>query len=144
MYLYKPGFPFLIHDLKIDPHGPWIAFYFRGDTHMTSTWRGVGGEGKNEMLSDVGDGGLASVLDVQSSSFLIKENWICAVTRHDEPNMWSHPLMIPLHCLWAKSINRTRGEFECDLTWFCFCFGFVRSHVWCNCCSIFCLHFKVA
>ena len=30
--------------------------------------------------------------------------------------------MIPLHCLWAKSNNRTHGQFECDVTWFCFCF----------------------
>ena len=28
----------------------------RGDTHMTSTLRGVGGSGKNEMLLDVGGG----------------------------------------------------------------------------------------
>ena len=46
---------------------------------------------KNEMLSDVGSRGggrLASALDVQSSSFLIKENRICAVANyHAEPNM---------------------------------------------------------
>ena len=69
--------------------------------------------------------------------FFIKENWICAMTRHQaEPNInilltrnlpfdsdfrqWSHPSMIPLHCLWAKSNNRTRGQFECDATWFWF------------------------
>ena len=62
---------------------------------------------------------------------------------HDEPNInillarnlpfesdvrqWSHPLMIPLHGLWAKSNNTTLGQFECDMTWFCFCFDFVRS-----------------
>ena len=34
--------------------------------------------------------------------------------------------MIPLHCLWAKSNNRTRGQFKCDVTWFCFCFDFVQ------------------
>ena len=33
--------------------------------------------------------------------------------------------MITLHCLWAKSNNRMRGQFECDVTWFCFCFKFV-------------------
>ena len=44
----------------------------RDDTHMTSTFRGVGvdgGEGKNKMLLDVGGGGggrVASVLDVHS------------------------------------------------------------------------------
>ena len=46
--------------------------------------------------------------------------------------------MIPLHCLWAKSNNRTRGHFECDVTWFCFYFDFVRSHARCDCCSIVC------
>ena len=42
---------------------------------------------------------------------------------------WSHPLMIPLHCLWAKSNTKTRGQFECDLPWFCFCFVFVLTVV---------------
>ena len=36
--------------------------------------------------------------------------------------------MISLNCLWAKSNNRTRGQFECDVTWYCFCFDFVRLH----------------
>ena len=40
------------------------------------------------MLLDAGGGELASVLDVQSLFFLVKENWICAVTRqHAEPNI---------------------------------------------------------
>ena len=39
------------------------------------------------MLLDVVGGGLASVLEVQSLSFSIKENWICSMTRHHaEPN----------------------------------------------------------
>ena len=39
------------------------------------------------MFSDVGVGGLASVLDVQSF-FFIKENWISTMTRHHaEPNI---------------------------------------------------------
>ena len=41
----------------------------RGNTHMTYTLKGRGEGGKNEMLSEVGGGGLASVLDVQSSFF---------------------------------------------------------------------------
>ena len=57
--------------------------------------------------------------------FFIKENWIYALTRHhtelkiilltrnlpcdSDVKQWSHLLMIPLHCLWAKSNNRTRG-----------------------------------
>ena len=36
--------------------------------------------------------------------------------------------MIPLHGLRAKSKNRTRGQFECDVTWFCCSFDFVRLH----------------
>ena len=51
--------------------------------------------------------------------------------------------MIPLHCLWAKSNNRTRDQFECDVTWFCFCFDFVRPHARCGCCSVVCLRFQV-
>ena len=92
--------------------------------------------------------------------FFIKENWICTMTRHyAEPNIsilltrnlpfdsdvrqWRHPLMIPQHCFWAKSNNRTHGQFECDVTWFRFCFDFVRSHAQCGCFSIVCLHFQV-
>ena len=56
---------------------------------------------------------------------------------------YNHPLVILLHCLWAKSNSRTRGQFECDLIWFCFCFDFVRSHRRCDCCSIVCLRFQV-
>ena len=88
--------------------------------------------------------------------FFINETWICAMNiHHAESNInisltrnlpidsgvrqWSHPLMIPLHCLWAKSNNRTRGQFECDVTWFCFHFDFIRSHARCGCCSLVCL-----
>ena len=90
------------------------------------------------MLSDVGGWGVASVLDVQSLFFFIKEHRICPMTRHHvEPNtnilftrnlsidsgvkQWSHPLMIPLQCQWAKSNNTTRGQFQCDVTQFLFC-----------------------
>ena len=45
-----------------------MEFALRDDTHMTSTLRGGGGYGKNEM-SDVGGRGLASVLGVQSFFF---------------------------------------------------------------------------
>ena len=59
---------------------------------------------------------------------------------------WSHLLMIPLHCLWAKSSNRTRGQFEYDVTYFFGClflFDFVHLHAWCGCCSIVYWHFHV-
>ena len=89
----------------------------------------------------------------------MKENWIYAKTRHhSEPNInilltsnfsfdsnfrqWSHLLMIPLQCLWGSN-NGKRGQFECEVTWFYLCFGFVRSHALCGCCSIVCLHFQV-
>ena len=51
--------------------------------------------------------------------------------------------MISSHCLWAKLNNRTRGQFECDLTWFCFCFDFFRSHTLYGCCTLICLRFQV-
>ena len=50
--------------------------------------------------------------------------------------------VMPLRCLWAKSNNRTSRQFECDMAWFCFCFGFVRSHARRGCCSIVCLPFQ--
>ena len=31
--------------------------------------------------------------------------------------------------MWAKSNNKTRGQFKCGVTWLCFFFDFVRSHV---------------
>ena len=91
--------------------------------------------------------------------FLIKGNWTCAVTRHHaEPNInilltrnlpfdsnvrqWNHPL-IPLYCLWSESNNRAHDQFECDVSWFCFCFDFVRLHARFGCCSKVCLHFHV-
>ena len=54
---------------------------------------------------------------------------------------WSYPLMIPLHCLWAKSNNSVRAQFECDMI--LFLFDFVHSHAQCGCCSIVCLRFQV-
>ena len=56
--------------------------------------------------------------------------------------------MIPPHCLWAKSNNRPRGQFEHDMTlfiylFFLFLFNFVHSHARCSCCSIVCLHFEI-
>ena len=108
------------------------------------------------MLLDVGGWRVSECSRRPIFIFFIKENWICAMTRHyAEPNInilltrnlpfdsylrkWSHSL----HCLWAKSNNRMRGQFEYDVTWFCFCFDFVRSHARCGCCSIVCLRFQV-
>ena len=93
--------------------------------------------------------------------FFIKENWIWAMTwRYAEPNInilltrnlpfnsdlrqWSHPLMIPLYCLWDESNNRAHGQFECDVTRFCFYFDFICLHTRFICCSIVGLRFHVA
>ena len=112
------------------------VFHVRGDRRMTSTLRGMGGETVRQEWADVigrRGWGLVSVLDLQSLFSFIRENWICAMTRHHaEPNInisltkkfpfdydvrqWFHPLMIPLHCLWAKSNNRTRGQYSLQLT----------------------------
>ena len=105
------------------------------------------------MLSGVGGGVLASVLNVQSLFFYQRKLDL----HHDQTTywdkhifltinlpfdsdvrQWNHPFMIPLHWWWAKSNNRTRSHFECDVTWFCFCFDFVHSHARCRCCFIVC------
>ena len=54
----------------------------------------------------------------------------------------SDPPLAPRLISWAKSNNVTRGQFECDVIWFCFCFDFVRSRARCRCCSIVCLCFQ--
>ena len=114
---------------------------------MTSILQGGGVRQRRDVFGRRVGGGLASVLDNHSLFFIIKENWmICAMTRHRAgPNInilltrnlpinsrvkqRSHPLMIPLHCLWAKSSNRTRGQFEYDVTCFVFVLiSFVYMH----------------
>ena len=113
------------------------------------------------MLSHVGRWGDSKCSGSPTFIFFIKENWICAMTRHHANNIllarnlpfdsdvrqWSQPLMIPLHCLWAKSNNRTRGQFVYDVTLFyfifLFLFNFVDSHARGRCCSIVCLRFQV-
>ena len=70
--------------------------------------------------------------------FFIKENWICDMTKHHaEPNInilltrnlpFDSDVVISLECLWTKQNNRTRGQFGYGVTWFWFCFDFVRSH----------------
>ena len=120
-------------------------FMVRGDTHITSILSG--GAGTTQKWDVIGRRGVR----VRECSgrpifiFFTKENWICTMTRlHAETNInilltrnlpfdsdvrqWSHPLMIQLHFLWAKLNNRMRGQFECDLIWICFCYGFVRSY----------------
>ena len=51
--------------------------------------------------------------------------------------------MTPMQWLCAKSNNRTRGQFECGVTWCGFRFDFVCLDVPCGCFSITFLHFEV-
>ena len=37
-------------------------------------------------------------------------------------------IKIPSHCLRAKSNKKTRGQFECGVSWFSFYFDFVHMH----------------
>ena len=41
---------------------------------------------------------------------------------------WSHPLMIPMHCLWDKSNNRTRCQFECECKFVFVLILFIHMH----------------
>ena len=81
--------------------------------------------------------------------FFLRENWVSAMSRHhtiillarnlpfdSDFRQWNYPLMILLHCLWTKSNNRTRGQFECYVNFFLFSFDLVHSHARCGCCSI--------
>ena len=52
--------------------------------------------------------------------------------------------MIPLYYLWDESNNRAHGQFECDVTRFCFYFDFICLHTRFSCCSIVGLRFHVA
>ena len=61
--------------------------------------------------------------------FIFKDNYIWVMTRYHVNNIlltrdlhfvfvsdsrqWSHPLMIPMHCLWAKSNLSLRSQFKC-------------------------------
>ena len=63
----------------------------------------------------------------------IEPNMNISLTRNfsfdSEVRQLSHPLMISLHCLRAKSKNRTCGQFEYDLTWCCCCFFILFVHM---------------
>ena len=96
---------------------------------LTFTLRGVRDKAKMRYYREWG---LASILDVQSLFFFIKENWICTMTRHHaesrittlltrkllfdtDTRQWSHPLMIPLH---VCGINRTiEPVVNLNVTW---------------------------
>ena len=87
--------------------------------------------------------------------FFIKENWICAMTRHHAKSninilltrnfpidfgvrQWSHLFMISLHFC---GLNRTiEPAVNLNVAWlgFVFVFDLVRSHTRCGCCPIVC------
>ena len=107
-------------------------------------WRGGGRvRQKWDVIERRGVGGLG-VFWTSNRYFIIKENWIWAMTRHDANNILStrnlpfdsdvrqcsHPLVTQMHCLWAKSNNRMRGQFECDVTLFLFSFRSFTCTVW--------------
>ena len=124
----------------------------KGDTHMTSTLR-VGGwiRQKWDVIRRSGESGYRKC-SIHPIFFLLLLKkiglapWSCWVKQYITDNksfywlwcQWSHSLMIPLHCLRAKSSYRTRDQFEFDVTWFCFCFDFVCSHTRCSYYSIVC------
>ena len=110
------------------------------------------------MLSHAGQGGLASVLDVQSLFILLKKIgtalcpeimliiyfWQKNLSFDSDVRQWSHPLMIPLHCLWDKLNNRTCGHFEYDVALFFYYYYYYFVHSLARCsCSIVCLLFQV-
>ena len=93
----------------------WSPFVLRGDTHMTSTLGGGRGglRQKWDVIGRRGIGGLVSILDVKFVFVFVKENWICAMSRHHaEANinkkssflLWRHTAKsffnytIALHC----------------------------------------------
>ena len=120
--------------------------WYTYEVHLEMGW----GEGVRRKWDIIrrrrGGGVLASVLDVWTF-VLLKKIGFAPWPDIMLSQTLSHPLMIPLHFLWTKSNSRTRGQFECDVTWgfffVCFCFDFVHLHARCDCCSIVCLHFQV-
>lgn len=75
---------------------------------------------------------------------IIKIGWLDimlseTVIYHWQEMKWSHPFMRSLDCLWVKSNKRMRGVFECNVTWYCFCFGYICSYARCVWCFIVCL-----
>ena len=105
------------HCVKIIYDKGWYTFdvHFEGDLGLRQKWDVIG----HRRVGGSACSGRRIFI------FLIKENWICAMTRNPaKPNiiilltrnfpfdsdvwLWSHPLMIPLHCLRAKSNNGTR------------------------------------
>ena len=116
----------------------------RGGSHMTSIFRGWGLRQKRDVIGRR-EWGVSECSGRPIFNFFIRENWICAMARHHAVSninillirnhpidfgvrQWSHPLMIPLHCLCAKLNNRMRSLFECD-AWLGFgFFWFVYMH----------------
>ena len=120
-----------------------VNFEESGGGVRQTTLRWEGGRGKAKMWCyRMGWGwGVASVLHVQPLFFLLKKirsaPWpdimlsqtLMLLIRNLLLNLMlyskSHSFIMPFHFLWAKSNNKTRGQFECDKTWLRFRFDFV-------------------
>ena len=104
---------------------------------MTSTLMEIGGgvRQKWDVIGRKGRWGVASVLDVQFLFFLLKkiefapwpditlrQTLITLLTKNlpfdCDVRQWRHPLMISLHCLWAKLNNRMWCDLVLILFWF--------------------------
>ena len=98
------------------------------------------------MLSDVGGWGVSECSGRPVFILFIKKEGLVPwpdIMLSQTLIKWSHPLMIPLHCLWAKSNNKPRVILNVTWLGFYFCFDFFRLHARCRCCSIVRLRFQV-
>ena len=127
-----------------------------GVIHIGVIHIAIGRWGQTEMLSDVGEWGVNECSRRPVFIFIIKKigfgpwpdimliiyYWQEIFLFDSDLRPWSHPLIIPLHCLWAKSSNRMHGQFECDMTLFLFWLCSFICAARCDFCGIVCLRFQ--
>ena len=117
------------------------SYLFRGDTHMTSTLRGLGWGVRQKWDGRRFGGSECSWRPI--FVFFIKVNWICTMTRYAESNnillvsfwLWCRQWY---HCIVCGLNRTTENVVNLNVTWLGFCFDFVRSHARCCCCSTVC------
>ena len=129
MYWYNWTLPF-----KMDKNSIGTSFITVSKICSTKQkWDVIGCRGWGEEGVSECSGCLVSIF------FIFRDNWIWIMTRHHANNIllttnlpfvfvsdsrqWSPPLMIPVHCLWAKSNNSLRIQFEFEVT----SWGFVSN-----------------
>ena len=109
------------------------------------------------MLSDVVGWSVSECSGRPILIFFVKENWICAMTRHHANNILlarnlpfdtdvnevkpSFNDTTALFCGLNRTIERMVALNMTCLNFFLFLFDFVHSHARCGCSSIVCLHF---